>query len=156
MEIEHRITRTKAEQKIAKALNKEQIRFQQNYRLAGYEVDFWIAEAGLVIEVDGFSHLSNKKIDSDQVKDRRLREKGYTVVRYNNQQVYYNIEQCVNEIKTLILKIKSYCPKVDDSLNSAWKEALKPVKQKIKSSERKDKEQPTIEAYFLSLDQEVD
>lgn len=156
MEIEHGITRTKTEHKLARALKKEQIRFEQNYRLEGYEVDFWVAEAGLVIEVDGFSHLSYTKLGSDQAKDRKLHEKGYTVIRFENQQVYENLAQCVNEIKTLFLKIKFYRQKLDVSLNSAWKEALKPMRQKIQSTETKDKSQSTVEDYFLSLDQEKD
>lgn len=152
MDIEHRFTRTKAEQKLAQALIKQRIQFKHNYLLEGYEVDFWIEEAGLVVEVDGFTHLSNRKSTSDQAKDRKLYDKGYTVIRFDNQQVDNSLDECVKEIKALILKIKSYHPRIDDSFNSAWKDVLKPMKKKIKSLEAKEKEQQNIESYFLSLD----
>lgn len=155
MGIEHSFTRTKAEQKMAKALTKQRVHFEQNYLLEGYEVDFWIEEAGLVVEVDGFFHLSNRKLNSDWAKDRKLHEKGYIVIRFDNQQVYNSLAQCVKEIKMLIIKIKS-CRMVNSSINSTWKNELKPLKQKIKFLEAKEKSQPNIEAYFLSLDQETD
>ncbi len=152
METEHNFTRTKAEERMARALIKERVHFEQNYLLEGYEVDFWIKEAGLVIEVDGFSHLSNRKSTSDQAKDRKLQDKGYTVIRFDNRQVDYSLVDCVKEIKSIILKIKSYHPKVDGSFNSDWKDTLKPMKKRLNSLETKEKKQQDIESYFLSLD----
>ena len=150
------ITRTMAEEKMAKELTKECIKFEQNYTLEGYEVDFWIKEAGLIIEIDGFTHLSREKLSSDQIKDRKLYEKGYIIIRFENQQIYKNLKQCVNDIKTVILRRKTYLNKPVDLVNIEWKNALRPIKQKLKSLETEESNPINIEAYFLGLDQEID
>lgn len=149
------ITRTTAEQKMAKALNKAGIKFEQNHLIEDYEVDFLIKEAGLVIEIDGFTHLSKEKSTSDQIKDRKLDDKGYTVIRLGNYQIHNELERCVNEIKGMLNNAKPYFNK--QSLdNPNWKEALKPIKQKLKNLETVEKSPLNIESYFLSLDQEKD
>lgn len=149
------ITRTTAEQKMAKALCRAGIKFEQNYLIEGYEVDFLIKEAGLAIEIDGFTHLSKEKSTSDQNKDRKLHDQGYTVIRLENYQIHNELEQCVKEIKSMINNAKPYFHK--QSLeNPNWKEALKPIKQKLKKIETEDKSPIDIESYFLSLDQEKD
>lgn len=141
---------------MAKALNKQRVSFVQNYLIDGYEVDFLIPEAGLVIEIDGFTHLSKEKLTSDQSKDRNLHDKGYTIIRFENQQVHNDLEECVKEIKTIIQKTRSYLQH-GPSVNIIWKDALKPIKQKIESLEMAEKDPPkTVEAYFLSLDEKID
>lgn len=155
MNIGHSITRTRAEEKLARALRKQRINFLQNHYLEGYEVDFWIADAGLVIEVDGFIHLCEVKIKSDRAKERRLHEKGYIVIRYNNQEINNNLNQCINEIKALITTIMIYRHR-NNSVNGDWKKTLKSIKHKLQFTELKEKKMDTIETYFLSIDQETD
>lgn len=58
--------------------------------LGPYIVDFYIAAAGIVIEVDGVQHYEDKGRARDQVRDDWLREQGLTVLRYTNQEVKYN------------------------------------------------------------------
>lgn len=149
------ITRTTAEQKMAKALSRAGIKFEQNYLVESYEVDFFIKEGGLAIEIDGFTHLSKEKSTTDQNKDRKLHDKGYTVIRLENNQIHNELELCVKKIKSMINNAKPYFDK--QSLeNPNWKEALKPIKQKLKKMETKEKSFINIEYYFLSLDQEKD
>lgn len=156
LNVKHGTIRTRVEQKMAKALIKEGIRFEQNYFLKGYEVDFWIERAGLVIEIDGFSHLSKEKSTSDQIKDRKLCDQGYTVIRFTNHQIYNNLIHCVQEVKTIIYRTKKCFYKQGDSVNSVWKEALKPIRENLKSIETEAKRPMNIEAQFLSLEEEID
>lgn len=137
--VNHVITRTTAEQKLAKALTKKGICFEQNYRLEGFEVDFWIKQARLVIEIDGFTHLSKIKSASDLSKDQKLRDKGYTIIRFENRQVHNSPDHCIAEIKSAISTSKVYLNNSGTPINSDWKDALKTVKQRIKSLEREEK-----------------
>lgn len=154
--VNHIITRTTAEQKLAKALAKEGICFEQNYRLEGFEVDFWIKQARLVIELDGFTHLSSIKLASDLSKDRKLSAKGYTIIRFENRQIHNGLDNCIAEIKSVISKSKVYLNNPGTSINSDWKNALKIVKQRIKSIETEEKSKYNFETYLLNLDHEID
>lgn len=150
----HNFLRTKAEQKMADALKKNHIKYEHNYLLEGYEVDFWIEEAGLILEIDGFYHLSNNKTSSDRAKDRKMNEKGYTVIRFENRQIDNDLGNCISLIKNLIIKTKTYRNKDSILVNSDWKESLEPLKQKMKSIEAKEKKAQNIEEYFLNIERD--
>ncbi|MBQ9121600.1 MAG: DUF559 domain-containing protein [Clostridia bacterium] len=53
-----------------------------------YVVDFYIADANLVIELDGSQHYENKtQIIDDFRRDEYLKRNGITVLRYSNLDV---------------------------------------------------------------------
>jgi very-short-patch-repair endonuclease len=54
-----------------------------NVPLLGYEVDFLWADARLVVEADGGSHLSRRQRDRDNERDAVLARAGYLVRRYS-------------------------------------------------------------------------
>ncbi|MBQ8284072.1 MAG: endonuclease domain-containing protein [Clostridia bacterium] len=49
-----------------------------------YIVDFYIAEAKLVIELDGLQHYESEKQIKDKERDLYLMNEGYTILRYTN------------------------------------------------------------------------
>ena len=49
-----------------------------------YIVDFYIAEAKLVIELDGLQHYESEKQIQDKERDLYLMNEGYTILRYTN------------------------------------------------------------------------
>ncbi|MBQ7323327.1 MAG: endonuclease domain-containing protein [Clostridia bacterium] len=49
-----------------------------------YIVDFYIAEAKIVIELDGSQHYEEKGEQADKERDLALKELGFTVLRYTN------------------------------------------------------------------------
>lgn len=49
-----------------------------------YIVDFYIAEAKLVIELDGLQHYESEKQIKDKERDLYLMNEGYTIFRYTN------------------------------------------------------------------------
>ena len=55
--------------------------------LGPYIVDFYIAAAGMVIEVDGVQHYEDEGRARDEARDAWLREQGLIVLRYTNQEV---------------------------------------------------------------------
>ncbi len=61
--------------------------FRKQVELGPYYVDFACLHAGLVVEVDGFSHDNAVAQQNDELRDRYLQERGFTVLRFSNAQV---------------------------------------------------------------------
>jgi very-short-patch-repair endonuclease len=141
-------SRTDAEKCLAEALRQKKILFKHNQTIAGYEVDFWFPDCGLVIEVDGFTHLSTNQRMLDQKKDQILLAKGMVVIRMSNQQIREHLGECLHEIETTIKKIKAF--RSEGNINQQWKMKL----GNYHVAEKKPvKVAKTIEEYFLSMDE---
>jgi very-short-patch-repair endonuclease len=85
-----RHTPTEAETRLWARLRRKQlagIRFRRQHPLGRYVVDFFCAEAKLVIEVDGGQHAE----DTD-TRTRWLEGRGYRVLRFWNNDVLANTE----------------------------------------------------------------
>ena len=66
--------------------------------LGPYIVDFYIASAKLVIELDGSQHYEEAGIASDQARDRYLSELGLRVLRYTNLDISRNFDGVCEDI----------------------------------------------------------
>lgn len=64
-----------------------------------YVLDFVCLEKHLVIEVDGGQHLDCER---DNVRDQRLREAGFRILRFWNNQVLQEIDAVTALILTTI------------------------------------------------------
>ncbi len=140
--------RTKAETRLAQALQRKKWSFKQNHTLEGYEVDFWFPSYRLVIEVDGYTHLSTKQQRLDQSKDHFLMDRGILVIRISNQQIRENLPGCLAEIEQTIHRLRGMDSK--EIRNDEWKKRLPKLQSTKESNPKKPK---TIEDYFLSLDE---
>ena len=101
-------------QKLRKEMTKEEKRlwydflkklpqtFNRQKVIANYIVDFYCAEAGLVIEVDGAQHYSEEGRAKDAERDSDLGEKGLLVLRYTNSDVKTNFAGVCLDIKKKI------------------------------------------------------
>ena len=58
--------------------------------IGNYIVDFYVAEAQIVIELDGSQHFEAEGQQADAVRDEYLRSLGLTVLRYANSDVNRN------------------------------------------------------------------
>ena len=64
-----------------------------------YIVDFYIADADLVVELDGSQHYEDEKqIISDFERDEYLKSLGLTVLRYSNLDIQRNFESVCEDI----------------------------------------------------------
>jgi very-short-patch-repair endonuclease len=75
--------------------------FNRQFCIEDYIVDFISRKLKLIIEVDGYSH--NSKNNQDKLRDERLSELGYTVVRFSEKEIR-------NDIKNVIRVLESYLP----------------------------------------------
>ncbi len=66
------------------------IRFSRQKVLGNYIVDFYSAEAQLVIELDGSQHYEESTIQKDSERTSFLEAYGLKVIRIPNNEVMYN------------------------------------------------------------------
>jgi len=71
-------------------------KFRRQKRIGSHIVDFYCAECKLIIEVDGEVHLD--KVGDDSMRTAWLEKQGYRVIRYNNNQVLFEIEAVARRI----------------------------------------------------------
>ncbi len=90
-----RTNQTPAERKLWKYLRKNQIanlKFTRQKPIGGYIVDFYCHKLKLVIEIDGDRHYKNDLPQKDKIRDEFFKNQDLKVIRFNNYEVYKNIE----------------------------------------------------------------
>lgn len=66
--------------------------------IGNYIVDFYIAEAKLVIELDGSQHFEEEGRKKDESRDAFLKSQGLTVLRYANSDINQNFQGVCQDI----------------------------------------------------------
>jgi very-short-patch-repair endonuclease len=80
------------------------LKFRRQQIIEGFIVDFYCHSLGLVIEVDGEIHDSQKEYDTE--RDKILLAKDLHILRFTNQQVIENINLVLNAIAQKIEDIE--------------------------------------------------
>ena len=70
--------------------------------IGSYIVDFYIAEAKLVIELDGSQHYDEAGAYADQLRDAYLQKLGLKVLRIPNNEVNQNFRGVCEHIDRLV------------------------------------------------------
>jgi very-short-patch-repair endonuclease len=78
----------------------EGFKFRRQHPFGRYIVDFINLERKIIIEVDGGQHLENKK---DKLRDKWLKEQGYEVLRFWDNEVLTNIKSVLEVIRGKLL-----------------------------------------------------
>ena len=66
--------------------------------IGNYIVDFYCANAKIVIELDGSQHYENKGLETDKKRDEYLTDLGITVLRYSNLDINKNFQGVCTDI----------------------------------------------------------
>ena len=132
--------KTGAQKRLAKNLRAENIVFLENQMLEGWEVDIFLPEYYLVVEVDGFYHLSAFQQEKDKLKNNTLQAAGYHVLRFTNTEIYQDANKCVKKIKDLIKYHKQKLKKAEqvESETTPWQNKLADLRKVLREQERKD------------------
>ena len=77
-------------------------KFRRQHPIDRFIIDFYCAEAKVLIEIDGDSHLRKEQIEYDEARTEYLEELGYKLIRFTNDDVRYNIHAVVDEIVRVI------------------------------------------------------
>ncbi len=96
---------TKSEILLWTRLRKKQIcgiKFSRQKPLLNYIVDFYALKVKLVIEIDGFTH-DEVKNDYDTRRQKDLENLGLKIMRFNDQEIYNNLDGIISTIEQYIL-----------------------------------------------------
>lgn len=78
-------------------------KFRSQHSIENYIVDFYCAFEKLIIELDGAVHLDLVIQNYDYERQQKLESLGFKVLRFENKDVFENLEGLINEIKLSFL-----------------------------------------------------
>ncbi len=90
---ELRATQTRAESLLWAALRSRRLsglKFRRQFPIPPFIADFACVEKRLVIELDGGYH--DMVFDADQSRQKKIEDKGWTVIRFSNEDVLDNVD----------------------------------------------------------------
>ncbi len=104
-ELRHNLT--KAEVLLWMQLKNSQLgfKFRRQHSIKNYVVDFFCPTVDLVIELDGETHGEESRIIRDREMEEFLKNKGFTIIRFTNEQLFSNLGYAVSEIKNLCVRL---------------------------------------------------
>ena len=74
------------------------VHFRRQHAVGSYILDFYCAKSKLAIEVDGSQHMEQERYNTE--RSRWLEEeKGIRVIRFANQDVLWNLEDVLEQIR---------------------------------------------------------
>jgi very-short-patch-repair endonuclease len=80
-------------------LRSEGLHFRRQAPQRGYILDFVCLDRGLIVEVDGSSHLTDDRARRDRVRDAVLAREGFLTLRSSNEMVRDEIERILDEVR---------------------------------------------------------
>lgn len=82
-------------------------RFLRQYSIDGFIIDFYCPKLRLAIEVDGGIHLKKENKAYDFERQKIIELFNINFIRIKNEEIFYNLEFVINNIKSIIEKIIS-------------------------------------------------
>lgn len=103
---------TEAEKRLWRHLSNSQLgghKFRRQSVIGSFVVDFCGPKTGLIIEVDGDTHVDE---DADRIRSQALEQMGYFVIRFTNQDVIQNIQGVLARILEVAARLpeRRYTP----------------------------------------------
>ncbi len=92
---------TEAEKLLWQYLNRSQLGkpFRRQFIIFDFIADFVCLPCKLIIEIDGGYHSETEQIVLDEDRTKKLAAMGFRVIRFSNEDVFYNLEFVLNKIK---------------------------------------------------------
>ena len=93
---------TPAESFLWNYLNHSQLekrKFRRQHSIENYIVDFYCPSENLVIELDGAVHENHLQIEADIKREKKLRELGFKILRFENQFVFDHLALVLDMIR---------------------------------------------------------
>ena len=85
--------------RVLKGKQVDGLKFRRQFGVGPYVLDFYCPEIKLGIELDGEVHKNAGVYEYDETRTRFLNENGIKVLRFDNEVVYRNTEEIIEEIK---------------------------------------------------------
>lgn len=102
---ENRNHATEAESVLWEAMRQKRLegkKFLRQHIIGDYIVDFVCQENGLIIEVDGGYHAERQQQEDDALRTTILEDQGFRVIRFTNEEVIFDIDNVIEEIKRFL------------------------------------------------------
>jgi very-short-patch-repair endonuclease len=80
------------------------LKFRRQHPIGVYIADFYCHKVKLIIEIDGGIHNDPKVKKADKQKEMDLKNWGYMIIRFSNDDVLTNSEKILKEIEIIISK----------------------------------------------------
>lgn len=74
-------------------------KFRRQASIGGYILDFYCAEKGLIIELDGDIHNKSENQELDKMRDKFFRELDYKILRFKNSRIENDTNGVIKEIE---------------------------------------------------------
>ena len=87
---------------ILKGKNFEGLKFRRQAAIGEYIVDFLCLSKKIIIELDGGQHNQDTNIKYDNMRTKYLEENGYKLIRFWNNDIWYNIEGVIEKLREFI------------------------------------------------------
>lgn len=78
----------------------ENRKFRRQHSIGNYIVDFYCPSEKLAIELDGAEHFTLEGSDYDFNRDKYLNSLGIKVLRFENKNIFNNLEAVLEQIKS--------------------------------------------------------
>ena len=75
-------------------------KFRRQQVIAGFIADFYCAEVGLVVELDGAIHATQTVADAE--RDKLLTDRGLRLIRFTNDRVDSDLEAVLHELEATL------------------------------------------------------
>ena len=82
------------------------LKFRRQHPMSSFIVDFYCHELKLAVEVDGGYHNGEEQKVLDIERSDQLRELGITIIRFSNEQVDEELQEVLEEIKSVVNRIR--------------------------------------------------
>ena len=105
-----RLAQTDAERHLWRSLRGRQLAsayFRRQHPIGDYVADFCCADLKLVIEIDGSQHVGS---EHDAARDAWLEARGYSVIRFWNNEVLAQTAGVVEKILAAITALRASTP----------------------------------------------
>ena len=87
--------------------------FHRQKPIDQYILDFFCQELMLGIEVDGYSHEFLEVYNRDEVKEKKMKELGITILRFSDEQVLRDMENVIRAIEFFIFEYEKHTPNLE-------------------------------------------
>ncbi|MFA4831104.1 MAG: endonuclease domain-containing protein [Patescibacteria group bacterium] len=85
-----------------KFLRQHPILFLANNRVHFFLTDFYCHKYKLIIEIDGDIHDKKEQQEYDLMREETLKEMGFKILRFKNEEVVQNIDLVINKLERYI------------------------------------------------------
>lgn len=100
VDVQLRKTESPIERRIYYAVTQAGYRAETQVQCGRYRIDVALPDYNVAIEADGKKYHSSKEAKArDRTKDRYLKKKGWTVMRFTGKRIYQDIRGITKEIR---------------------------------------------------------